>query len=973
GTRRYQREYFYFKGQPAETFLNRLDSILADITTHKNTGKIQSSRERRVSELKAYSETFFEEFEKQRGDFLQCIEGIDNEHDRQWYVTVLFTRLIFIYFLQRKGFIDDGNSDYLQQKLGQMQMQGTNLYYRGFLLPLFFEGFGRRFQERSKQTNMLLGSSIPYLNGNLFLPHSVEQQWSAIGIPDEAFRNLLDFFSLYIWRLEDTPGSQDYEITPDVLGQIFEKYINKKSLGAFSTPVEITDFLCKQTIHRLILKKIQAQTSENSESRSFVSIEALLLNLDATLCQKLLFDILPGLSILDPACGSGGFLVAAMKTLMNIYGAIQGKISSLHDETLDRWFQSIQEYHPRPDYYIKKKIITNNLFGVDILEEALEIARLRLYLTLITSAQNVEEIEPLSDIDFNIQAGNALIGLVHCNEQVDSNRTRLNEILLEEFKHYGISYEQMIWDSKSGEEGKPRKRTLTIDDILVLHPFHWCHEFDQIMQKRGGFDVIISNPPWDIVKPNVREFIDEHSDLAAKYSITGKSVKKNLLEISELREVWLTYESRFPYERLYFYNTEQYQNQHPSSRGKINAQSNALYYYNLFVEQCYTLLHDEGQCGLVVPGEIYNDARTQHLREMLFTKTRVTGLISFENRRRILEGLSPHLRFALVTFEKGGPTAIFPVTFNRWNIEDLGNFPEQNSVLLSVNFIRRFSPDSLSIPECASELDVLITQKMLQFPSLREISMNTWNLKIIRGLEMILGKNLFQLKVPSTEVDIPVYEGKMIQQFSLATTPPRFWSGKQMLLKQNQVITNYRLGCRAISNSRNERTIIATILPPEVIAASSIFIISGNLEGQDLLFLTAILNSFVIDFFARLRSSLIVTASSLFQVPVPHLRKKDAIFEQIVERVARLVCTSKDFVGLWEDCIPDSRWSLEVVAINPVERANIRAELDALIAHLYDFNEEEFGYILTNFPLVPEPIMLATGNAYRDIERGLIK
>ncbi len=537
----------------------------------------------------------------------------------------------------------------------------------------------------------------------------------------------------------------------------------------------------------------------------------------------------------------------------------------------------------------------------------------------------------------------------------------------------------MIWDRDSGEEGKPKHRALTIDDILVLHPFDWCHEFGQVIQKRGGFDVIISNPPWDIVRPNIKEFINEHPYLTAKYTITSKSGKKHLLEIPELREAWLTYESRLSYVRPYFYNAQQYQNQYLQVRGNEKRQSDAVYYYSLFIEQCYNLLRDEGQCGLVVPGRMYSDTRSKRQREMLFTKTRVTGLISFENRKLILEDLSPHVKFAIVTFEKEGKTSVFPATFNRWNIEDLENFPEQNSVLLSVNFIRRFSSDSLSIPECESELDVLITQKMLQFSSLREIAMNIWNLKLIRGFEVVPEKKLYELKVPSTEDVIPVYEGKIIQQFSFTTTQPRFWLGKQILLRQksatiqNQEFAKYRLACRTISNNRNERTIIVTILPPEVIAASSIFIISGNLDGQELLFLSAILNSYVIDFFARLRSSLIVKASSLFQLQVPHLRKKDAIFGQIVERAARLVCTSKDFAGLWEDCIPNSRWSLEVAVTNSVERANIRAELDALIAHLYGFNEEEFGHILTNFPLVPEPILLATWNAYRDIERGLIK
>ena len=132
-------------------------------------------------------------------------------------------------------------------------------------------------------------------------------------------------------------------------------------------------------------------------SRRFDSIADLLLNLDAPLCKRLLLEILPNLSLLDPACGSGAFLVAAMRTLINLYSAIIGKIEFLQDRTLS-WMDTQGTKKAPLDYPIllKKRIITENLFGVDIMEEATEIAKLRLFLALVASAQNVEQLEPLA-------------------------------------------------------------------------------------------------------------------------------------------------------------------------------------------------------------------------------------------------------------------------------------------------------------------------------------------------------------------------------------------------------------------------------------------------------------------------------------------------------------------------------------------------------------------------------------------------
>src|SRR5262249_15829490 len=152
--------------------------------------------------------------------------------------------------------------------------------------------------------------------------------------------NLFDLFDRYTWHLDDTPGGKDDEINPDVLGYIFEKYINQKAFGAYYTRPEITEYLCERTIHQLILDGVNTPDVAKkypipgARIRNYRSLGDLLLDLDADLCWRLFHDILPGLTLLDPACGSGAFLVAAMKALINVYSAVIGRIKFLHNKDL---------------------------------------------------------------------------------------------------------------------------------------------------------------------------------------------------------------------------------------------------------------------------------------------------------------------------------------------------------------------------------------------------------------------------------------------------------------------------------------------------------------------------------------------------------------------------------------------------------------------------------------------------------------
>jgi hypothetical protein len=163
---------------------------------------------------------------------------------------------------------------------------------------------------------------------------------------------------------------------------------------------------------------------------------------------------------------------------------------------------------------------------------------------------------------------------------------------------------------------------------------------------------------------------------------------------------------------------------------------------------------------------------------------------------------------------------------------------------------------------------------------------------------------------------------------------------------------------------------ICTVLPPRTFFGHSINATRTLLSPDVLLFLTGVLNSLSFDFALRSMVSANLTMFFIYQMWAPRPARSDRLFEAIVKRAVRLICTTPEFDDLAKDVGLKSH---KDGATNPVERAKLRAELDGLIAHLYGLTEEEFAYMLTTFPLVADPVKDAARNAYRDVERGLIK
>jgi hypothetical protein len=1058
------RRHDYFRGQPVDLFASKLQAMVVELSELDSAGRmpVLEAARRIASALDVDKTTkkFFTAYQQQHLELLSHIEGVDDERDKRWYASVLLNRLMFVWFMQKKGFLAvtsakpfNPDYDYLQTQLQKCQSQdaakGKNRFFGEFLNALFFEAFAKAETERSPDAARLTGQ-IPYLNGGLFLHHKLEldadhvpRVGTTLKVADKAFEGIFNLFASFTWHLDDTPGGDADEINPDVLGYIFEKYINQKAFGAYYTRPEITGYLAERSIHQMILERTYepAIPELGIKEIKFATVSDLLAHMDARTALKLVNEVLPSISILDPAVGSGAFLVAALKTLINVYYAVVGRAELGASTELQNWLRNIQKDHASVGYYIKRRIVTDNLYGVDIMEEAAEIAKLRLFLAMVSSVRRVEDLEPLPNIDFNILAGNSLVGLTRVDEQefsgkqhglfakpfstllVEKNRLlssyrnaadmglkgeglmklreeidaqiletneTLNDLLVDNFLSLGVKYEQATWDDKKKALGKPIKRVVSRADIAAQTPFHWGYVFDDIIHKRGGFDIVLANPPWEVFKPQAKEFFAEYSGVVSKNKMTIKEFEKEqgkLLQNKDVQAAWLEYESRFPHMSSYYRAAPEFKFQSAVVGGKKTGSD--LNLYKLFVERAFHLMRPGGHCGIVIPSGIYTDLGAKGLRDLLFTQTKIEGLFCFENRKTIFEGVDSRFKFVVLTFEKSetprlqergeanasappndllaleatadkaSGTLRFPAAFMRHDVEELPRFPEEGALWLDVELIKRLSPDSHSVMEFKGAADIAIAEKLLKFPLLGERIEGAWNLVLSNEFHMTNDSHLFKTEPAAGR--LPLYEGKMIWQFDADYAKPKYWINETDAARKDY--KNYRLAFREIAANTNERSMVATLLPPNVFANHKLMIEKRTtaLTPNEQLFIIAALNSFVVDYLIRQRVTTSISMYMFYQLVVPRLTESDPRFAPIVSRAAKLVCTSPEFDDLAKAVGLISHAN---GATDPAERARLRAELDGLVAHLYGLTEAEFVHILATFPLVAKEVRDAAHNAY---------
>lgn len=632
------RQQIYYAGQSGDGLVHKIQAIAFGIEDEANVADTVA-RVGAAFDVEKVTKRFYEAFKGEHDELLRFTDGIPDAAMKRWYASVMLNRLMFIYFIQKKRFIA-GDPDYLSHRLADSKKRGKDRFYRDFLCPLFFEGFAKPVGQRDPQMTKPLGT-VPYLNGSLFLKHQIEELYGKqIDIPDAAFDRLLAYFERYDWHLDDRPTKTGREINPDVLGYVFEKYINQKEMGAYYSKEDITQYICKNTIipslfhhayegcrvafegkhsiwkllqadpdrylHASMLhgldkkfpdaisagiadvskrkawhkaasaeyalptetwQEVVARRTRMVEVRRVVAageVQSIndLIRLNLDMCRfaeevisnaegpelvRAFYRGLHHLSVLDPACGSGAFLFAALNMLERLYDAclmrMQAFVDDLarspeeKDQNKYADFRKILDEmndkarHPSPRYFVLKSLILNNLYGVDIMEEATEICKLRLFLKLVAQISPGETIEPLPDIDFNIRAGNGLVGFASQDELDEifvtkfdlgnkkediKSRMELADRAYERFRHMQTDEEASPTDLATakaevkarqaelaaeldayiGEEYGVKKGDKHLAAFKATHqPFHWLAAFYGIM-KAGGFDAIIGNPPY---------------------------------------------------------------------------------------------------------------------------------------------------------------------------------------------------------------------------------------------------------------------------------------------------------------------------------------------------------------------------------------------------------------------------------------------------------------------------------------------
>jgi hypothetical protein len=785
-----------------------------------------------------------------------------------------------------------------------------------------------------------------------------------------------------------------------------------------------------------------------------------------------------------------------LKTLLAVYTGLLGRAEAVQEKAVLQWVESERKKHKAPvAYWLKKKIITENLFGVDIMEEAVEIAKLRLFLALVASAERREHLEPLPNIEFNLMHGNSLIGLLHVDpknfdtrirtngdqdrmplvheptakdlgfavesktapttkekvgahlaekrakkydellreknrlvdlyrrsaldfedltalkQSIESKkadaRTILNKLLLDEFRGLGIQFQQAKWDNQAEEEGKPEKRRIQIEDIQALQPFHWAYEFDEIIVNRGGFDVIITNPPWDVFEKSDKEFFLRYEPTIQKNKLRLEDwieQRDTFLKNRDVREAWLEYLSSYAHQAEWFKAAPQYQNQTTIIDGRVAASKND--FYKLFLEQTVNFLKKDGRCGAVISGGFYNNKGASQIRRMLFETTTVTSLVGFENRKRIFEGVDSRFKFFVLTFRRNGPTTDFHAAFMRHNVSDLATFPAASAVKVDYSSIAKYAPDTLGLIEFRSSVDANIFIKLTRFPPFRPTDADHRFPSLHYELNLTLDNKLFE-RAPA-KGRVRLVEGKVFHQFDDHWENVRYWvrerparikliATRRRALKSvvkeaeleldldkqklNLGCDSYRLAFRDVARNTDLRTMIATVLPrgvfcPHTVALERVYEPYVD-EGQKLhanncplddkrrCVLAVFFNSFVLDYLVRLQVTAHLSFFYVYNLSLPSIGPNTSVFHQLAERAARLIGTTGDFNDLLKKVFGDKATYESHGVHDERERLKLRAEIDAMVANLYELSEEEFAHILSTFPLVPTDIKTLTLDTFR--------
>jgi hypothetical protein len=424
----------------------------------------------------------------------------------------LLGQIVFLYFIQKKGWLGvgqgqawgEGPRHFLRQLADQAVAQGQCLFNE-VLEPFFYDTLAT--DRGAEAWCPTFQCRIPFLNGGLFEPLAgYDWEQRAIALPNALFTNrqptpsgdigtgILDVFDRYNFTVNEAePLEKEVAIDPEMLGKVFENLIEenrRKGLGAFYTPREIVHYMCQESLinyldttvnqpdrimertdlEALIREGEQAAHYETARKDGTVSYQRRLPKaLEGN--ARALDEALKSITVCDPAIGSGAFPVGMMTEIVRARAALTPYFSDATERTA---------------YHFKRHAIQNSLYGVDIDIGAVEIAKLRLWLSLVVDEEDVQQIKPLPNLDYKVVAGNSLLGV---------EKNLFNE---EYFKQLEALKPKFFDESDRAKKAQIKQQ---IDHLIHQltqdrEAFDFEIYFSEVFHAKGGFDVVIGNPPY---------------------------------------------------------------------------------------------------------------------------------------------------------------------------------------------------------------------------------------------------------------------------------------------------------------------------------------------------------------------------------------------------------------------------------------------------------------------------------------------
>jgi len=588
------RKLLIDRQNPTAYDLDRLEAIAV---------RGRSARELYQAQCEAFdveklTKGFYQEYQKL---FHRVLEAISSHNPHPYFADRdrlsqftqrLLGRIMFLYFLQKKGFLA-GDRQFLKTMYGKgksaYQAENTD-YYTEILDPLFFDTLNQQ-----RENHQSPWGQIPYLNGGLFDRDYGENIQDGAGretpelitLPNRIFDpgnsdSILGFFNSYNFTVaENVTGDEDVAVDPEMLGKVFENMLaaeERGKSGTFYTPRGIVQFICAEVLGRYLADTtgISLETAQKlvhyDPDISDKDLNELISPQDAKSLKKALMN----LKVLDPAVGSGAFPLGMMQLILNVRQAVARR----EGMTVQRGSLAISEW--------KREIIANNLYGVDIKPEAIEIAKLRMWLSLVVDIPTIENVEALPNLDYKLMCGDSLISkingqtiipipgqseqLAFAFEMTELDKAIADLLKLEkqyfhvssqerqdlrlqimeaekrvfvgaitDQRHFILAQQKQL-ELEIKEFDKPSKQQLQEREQLAarlagldefeaqvkrgdrsLNFFQYYLHFRDVFEQKGGFDIVIGNPPYvrqeqiKEIKPALKEEYDCYTGVADLY------------------------------------------------------------------------------------------------------------------------------------------------------------------------------------------------------------------------------------------------------------------------------------------------------------------------------------------------------------------------------------------------------------------------------------------------------------------------